>query len=107
MTDQVTGQDVFGLVRAAIHGERMKALREVERLTDTVKYNARHIHAYDRPGSLQPVGIPAHHHWVVTGDQVALQVAHAQLAAVNQVWLAVQCAVNGPIGAISDEGASP
>jgi uncharacterized protein YhaN len=75
-------------VRAAIHAELTKAKAEVGRLTAMVKFNAAGLREDD-----ESIGIPACHSWRVAEEQAALQAAHAQLAAVRQVWLAVSCAI--------------
>jgi hypothetical protein len=87
---------VFESVRAAIDRQSKKAKAEVARLTAMVKFNATGLTEEDNS-----IGIPACHAWRITEEQIALQAAHAQLAAVRQVWLAVSCEVdNGAKGTV-------
>jgi hypothetical protein len=84
----MTEPEVFERVRVAIHAEVTKAKNEVARLTAMVKFNAAGMREED-----ESIGIPACHSWRVAEEQIALQVAHGQLAAVRQVWLSVSCAI--------------
>jgi hypothetical protein len=88
-----TGPEVFELVHAAVNKQIVEAEHEIGRLTRAVKYNAA---AMREDGSDVSVGIPGCHSSRATEDQIALQAARAQLAAVKAVWLAVHHGVAGP-----------
>jgi hypothetical protein len=87
--DAMARATVFESVRAAIDRQSKKAKAEVARLTAMVKFNATGLTEEDKS-----IGIPACYAWRITEEQIALQAAHAQLAAVRQVWLAVSCEVD-------------
>lgn len=91
--ENFTGAEVFELVRAAINEQVVQATNEVARLTRMVKYDM--AHAVEDASDVYP-SIPGSLYGLRLENQIALQSARAQLAAVKQVWLSVNCAVTGP-----------